>query len=72
MAPKKAEAEDDIDLVPLTLRLPREVHARLKQISREEYRPLNHQIILALSYFVNLREKVGAFPHPELLKRDDN
>ncbi|MBI3557380.1 MAG: hypothetical protein HY074_14035 [Deltaproteobacteria bacterium] len=49
-------------LVPITLRIPGEIHGRLKKISEVEYRSLNHQIIMALACFVELHEKGKAFP----------
>ena len=53
-------------LVPITLRIPGEIHGRLKKISRSEYRSLNHQIIMALAYFVEAHEKGKTLP--ELMK----
>lgn len=49
----------DQELIPLTLRIPRHVHARLKEFSETEYRSLNHQIIMALAYFIEAHEKMG-------------
>ena len=65
----KTDKNLENDFVPLTLRIPRNVHARLKDISEEEYRSLNHQIIMALSYFIDMQEKFGNLPHPEFLKK---
>lgn len=59
----------DSDLVPLTLRIPRDVHGKLKSLSETEFRSLNHQIIMALSYFLDVHEKFGGLPHPDHLKK---
>ena len=64
-----SSAASENDLVPLTLRIPKHIHARLKEISEAEYRSLNHQIIMALAYFVDVQEKLGALPNPEALKK---
>jgi hypothetical protein len=66
---KPNNALENSDLVPLTLRIPKPVHGRLKDISESEFRSLNHQIIMALSYFIEVREKFGMVPHPEHLKK---
>ncbi|MEW6056452.1 MAG: hypothetical protein AB1540_07540 [Bdellovibrionota bacterium] len=57
------------DLVPLTLRIPKSVHGQLKELSEREFRSLNHQIIMALSYFLDVQEKVGGLPHPDYLRK---
>ncbi len=49
-------------LIPITLRIPEEIHGRLKKISEAEYRSLNHQVIMALTYFVEMHEKGKAYP----------
>lgn len=62
-------ANNENDLVPLTLRIPRNVHGKLKDLSEAEYRSLNHQIIMALSYFLDVHEKFGGLPSPDYLRK---
>lgn len=59
----------ETDLVPLTLRIPRDVHGKLKALSEAEFRSLNHQIIMALSYFLEVQEKFNGLPHPEAMRK---
>lgn len=59
----------EADLVPLTLRIPRDVHGKLKALSEAEFRSLNHQIIMALSYFLEVQEKFNGLPHPEAMRK---
>lgn len=62
-------AQDEKNFVPITLRIPRHVHARLKAVSELEYRSLNHQIIMALTFFVEMQERFGTLPSPEFLRK---
>lgn len=62
-------ADDEKDFVPITLRIPKDVHARLKRVSQSEFRSLNHQIIMALSYFVEMQDRFGTLPHPDAVKK---
>lgn len=63
------DKSSEADLVPLTLRLPRDVHGKLKTLSETEFRSLNHQVIMALSYFLEVQEKFGGLPSPEALRK---
>lgn len=65
----QAQVQIHDQLVPITLRIPSPIHRRLKQISDAEYRSLNHQVILALSYFLDVHEKFGGLPHPDILRK---
>jgi hypothetical protein len=62
-------SNDEKDLVPITLRIPKQIHGRLKGISETEFRSLNHQIIMALAYFVEMQEKFGSLPQPDALRK---
>jgi len=47
---------DQLDQIAFTLRLPRDLHGQLKEISKEERRSMNQTVILAIELLLRRKE----------------